>query len=259
MVGHSADRGFHTVEHGDGKERSHKSPGGPGDVAFWIRRPIVMLGAFFLFTALLTQPMANAACALMVAPIAINVANQLHLNPRTFAITIAIAASCTFPTPLEPVTAIIYGTRQISLFGLCEVRWFIDADNYGVDVADCAASLARLDNALRKYFTTETLRHREENELEKRRWGESVKIPGSPIPRFSVSSSLCLCGDIVVSWTIMVSPDLALVPDCSFSFSSSQCSRFRHIADQITAEVIRSHPKEIICRIRIRMTFLPAV
>jgi di/tricarboxylate transporter len=71
--------------------------------------PMVVLAAFFLFTILLTQPMANAACALMIAPIAINVANQIGANPRAYALTIAIAASCTFPTPLEPVTAIVYG------------------------------------------------------------------------------------------------------------------------------------------------------
>ncbi|MGA9769928.1 MAG: SLC13 family permease [Blastocatellia bacterium] len=71
--------------------------------------PMVVLAGFFLFTILLTQPMANAACALILAPIAINVANQIGANPRAYAITIAIAASCTFPTPLEPVTAIVYG------------------------------------------------------------------------------------------------------------------------------------------------------
>ena len=71
--------------------------------------PMVVLAGFFIFTILLTQPMANAACALILAPIAINVANQMQVNPRAFAITISIAASCTFPTPLEPVTAIVYG------------------------------------------------------------------------------------------------------------------------------------------------------
>jgi di/tricarboxylate transporter len=71
--------------------------------------PMVVLAGFFIFTILLTQPMANAACALILAPIAINVANQLQVNPRAFAITISVAASCTFPTPLEPVTAIVYG------------------------------------------------------------------------------------------------------------------------------------------------------
>jgi len=71
--------------------------------------PMLVLAAFFLFTIILTQPMANAACALMIAPIAINVANQIGANPRAYAMAIAIAASCTFPTPLEPVTAIVYG------------------------------------------------------------------------------------------------------------------------------------------------------
>jgi len=71
--------------------------------------PLVVLGAFFVFTVFLTQPMANAAAGLLITPIAINVANQLHANPRAFAITIAIAASCSFPTPLEPVCAIVYG------------------------------------------------------------------------------------------------------------------------------------------------------
>jgi di/tricarboxylate transporter len=71
--------------------------------------PMVVLAGFFVFTVVLTQPMANAACALILAPIAINVASQLQVNPRAFAITISVAASCTFPTPLEPVTAIVYG------------------------------------------------------------------------------------------------------------------------------------------------------
>ncbi len=71
--------------------------------------PLLVLAGFLLFTVVLTQPMANAACALILTPIAIHTANQLHSNPRAFAIAISIAASCTFPTPLEPVTAIVYG------------------------------------------------------------------------------------------------------------------------------------------------------
>lgn len=74
--------------------------------------PLVILGGFFVFTVFLTQPMANAACALILTPVAMNVANQLQINPRAFAVIIAIAASCTFPTPLEPVTAIVYEPGQ---------------------------------------------------------------------------------------------------------------------------------------------------
>jgi di/tricarboxylate transporter len=71
--------------------------------------PVVVMGGFFLFAVALTQTMVNAAAALLLTPIAINVAQQLNVNPRSFAMTIAIAASTSFATPLEPACAIVYG------------------------------------------------------------------------------------------------------------------------------------------------------
>jgi di/tricarboxylate transporter len=71
--------------------------------------PVVVMGGFFIFAVALTQTMVNAAAALLLTPIAINVAQQLHVNPRPFAMTIAIAASTSFATPLEPACAIVYG------------------------------------------------------------------------------------------------------------------------------------------------------
>jgi di/tricarboxylate transporter len=71
--------------------------------------PVVVMGGFFLFAVALTQTMVNAAAALLLTPIAINVAQQLQINPRAFAMTIAIAASTSFATPLEPACAIVYG------------------------------------------------------------------------------------------------------------------------------------------------------
>jgi di/tricarboxylate transporter len=71
--------------------------------------PVVVMGGFFLFAIALTQTMVNAAAALLLTPIAINVAQQLQVNPRPFAMTIAIAASASFATPLEPACAIVYG------------------------------------------------------------------------------------------------------------------------------------------------------
>ncbi len=71
--------------------------------------PIWLLSAFFGLTVLLTQPMSNQAAAVVVLPVAIQAALQLGLNPRTFAIMIAIAASTSFITPLEPACLIIYG------------------------------------------------------------------------------------------------------------------------------------------------------
>jgi len=68
-----------------------------------------LLGSFFILTVLLTQPMSNVAAALLVLPIAIQSAQNLGANPRTFAMTITIAASCSFITPLEPASVLVYG------------------------------------------------------------------------------------------------------------------------------------------------------
>ncbi len=68
----------------------------------------VML-AFVVLTILLTQPMSNAAAALVVLPVAMSTATQLGLDPRTFAVLVTIAASLSFVTPFEPSCLIVYG------------------------------------------------------------------------------------------------------------------------------------------------------
>ena len=71
--------------------------------------PLWLLGGVFLLTVLLTQPMSNQAAAAVILPIAVGTAEQLHLNPRTFAMMIAVAASCSYLTPLEPACLMVYG------------------------------------------------------------------------------------------------------------------------------------------------------
>jgi di/tricarboxylate transporter len=71
--------------------------------------PTWMLSGFFLLSLLLTQPMSNQAAAVVVVPVAIQTAFQLDLNPRTFAMMIAVAASCSYLTPLEPACLMVYG------------------------------------------------------------------------------------------------------------------------------------------------------
>ncbi len=71
--------------------------------------PLAVLGAFFFLTVLLTQPMSNQAAAIVVLPVAMATAYQLQLNPRTFAMMIAVAASCSYLTPLEPACLMVYG------------------------------------------------------------------------------------------------------------------------------------------------------
>jgi di/tricarboxylate transporter len=71
--------------------------------------PVWLLGGFFLLTVLLTQPMSNQAAAAVILPIAVQTAQHLHLNPRAFAMMIAVAASCSYLTPLEPACLMVYG------------------------------------------------------------------------------------------------------------------------------------------------------
>jgi di/tricarboxylate transporter len=71
--------------------------------------PLWLLTGFFALTVLLTQPMSNQAAAAVVIPVALQTAVQLGLNPRTFAVMIAVAASTSYLTPLEPACLMVYG------------------------------------------------------------------------------------------------------------------------------------------------------
>ncbi|HEX5759108.1 MAG TPA: SLC13 family permease [Thermoanaerobaculia bacterium] len=71
--------------------------------------PIVLLAGFYLLTAALTQPMSNQAAALVVLPLAVLAAEGLDLNPRAFAAAVTLAASCSFISPLEPASLLVYG------------------------------------------------------------------------------------------------------------------------------------------------------
>ena len=82
-----------------------------GLVVNWVgdAGPLWLLSGFFLLSVLLTQPMSNQAAAAVVIPVAIQTAVQLQLNPRTFAMMVAVAASCSYLTPLEPSCLMVYG------------------------------------------------------------------------------------------------------------------------------------------------------
>jgi di/tricarboxylate transporter len=86
-----------------------------------LSHPRMLLGAFFILSLLLTQPMSNQAAAVVVIPIAIQTATQLNLNPRTFAVMIAVGASCSFITPLEPACLMVYGPGNYRFYDFVKV------------------------------------------------------------------------------------------------------------------------------------------
>jgi anion transporter len=71
--------------------------------------PRLVLLCLMLLTVVLSIPMSNQAAALVVLPIGLSAAAGLGVNPRTFAMGIALAASCSFITPLEPSCLLVYG------------------------------------------------------------------------------------------------------------------------------------------------------
>lgn len=82
---------------------------------------IAVLAGFIILTIALTQPLSNAAAALVVLPSALNAAEQLQVNPQSFAIGIMLAASLSFITPLEPACIIIYGPGKLSFIDFIKV------------------------------------------------------------------------------------------------------------------------------------------
>lgn len=83
--------------------------------------PQWLLGGFFILTVLLTQPMSNQAAAAVILPIAIQTATQLGLNPRAFVMSVAVAASCSYLTPLEPACLMVYGPGRYRFFDFVRV------------------------------------------------------------------------------------------------------------------------------------------
>lgn len=83
--------------------------------------PLWLLGGFFLLTVALTQPMSNQAAAVVVLPVAMEAARQLGLDARPFAVMIAVAASTSFITPLEPACLLIYGLGRYKFFDFIKV------------------------------------------------------------------------------------------------------------------------------------------
>jgi len=72
--------------------------------------PRVLLGGLFLVTMLITLFISNTATAVLMAPIAVTLASRLGASPLPFAITVALAASTAFSTPVaSPVNMLVLG------------------------------------------------------------------------------------------------------------------------------------------------------
>jgi di/tricarboxylate transporter len=83
-----------------------ESSGGTALIAHWILAateglaPVVVLAILMIVTMSLSDVLNNVATALIAAPIGLEIAQRLGLNPDPFLMAVAVAASCAFLTPI---------------------------------------------------------------------------------------------------------------------------------------------------------------
>ncbi len=72
--------------------------------------PYLVVGAVFLLTSILTEMVSNNAVAVVMTPIVIALASVLGVDPRPLVVTVMVAASCSFATPIGYQTnTLVYG------------------------------------------------------------------------------------------------------------------------------------------------------
>lgn len=72
--------------------------------------PIPVLGSLFLITSLFTQVISNTATTVLIAPVALSLALNLGYQPQAFLMTVALAASTAYATPVaSSVNTLIMG------------------------------------------------------------------------------------------------------------------------------------------------------
>ena len=68
----------------------------------------VVLATLFAITALLGMFISNTATAVLMAPVALAIAKDMHASPYPFAMIVALAASTAFMTPVSsPVSTLV--------------------------------------------------------------------------------------------------------------------------------------------------------
>ena len=84
--------------------------------------PVLVVWAVYMLTSVLTELISNNAVAVVMTPIAIGVAAALGVDPRPLVITVMVAASASFATPIGYQTnTLVYGPGGYSFADFIKV------------------------------------------------------------------------------------------------------------------------------------------
>ena len=95
--------------------------------------PRLLVTLLFAATNLLTQFMSNTACCALMAPISLEIALELGISPYPVLMTVAMASSAAFATPVAtPPNTMIAGPAGISFRRFVRLGLPLNLAAYGI-------------------------------------------------------------------------------------------------------------------------------
>jgi di/tricarboxylate transporter len=86
------------------------------------RGPLAFLAGIYLLSALISQPMSNAAAVVLMVPIAVEVALGINANVLTFVMAVVIGAATSFLTPVgHKANVLVFGPGGYKFFDYTRV------------------------------------------------------------------------------------------------------------------------------------------
>jgi len=88
--------------------------------------PLALLAGIYLLSALITQPMSNAAAVVLMVPIAVDTALEINANILTFVMASVIGAATSFVTPVgHKANVLVFGPGGYKFFDYMRVGVFL--------------------------------------------------------------------------------------------------------------------------------------
>jgi di/tricarboxylate transporter len=88
--------------------------------------PTALLAGIYLLSALITQPMSNAAAVVLMVPIAVEIALGINVNVLTFVMAVVIGAATSFMTPVgHKANVLVFGPGGYKFFDYTRVGFLL--------------------------------------------------------------------------------------------------------------------------------------